>query len=266
MAPPPTLHARVEIAKAIRTIAAQQTDEHARRRAEINVIRRDLNDIPELLRKALGEYGMLLQAELRKYGPDERRVPGADATDESKAQALAKASPDDPEHPGWPAGTPGGLGGKFRPKEGGDESADDGEGDPNKAFDETTNEWVRLQKYGRGHHWVPRVVFRKRNFSAETKTIFENWTSGRPLADASVNSNTVEHMEYNEAVDKLLDAFLAKNNITEEQMTPAQAREFVEEVLGSAEPRIRGLKLKVMREVERYIRVFGPRLGGGDEE
>src|ERR1700731_1663372 len=30
--------------------------------------------------------------------------------------ALLKAGSDDPEHPGWPAGTPGGRGGKFRPK------------------------------------------------------------------------------------------------------------------------------------------------------
>jgi hypothetical protein len=29
---------------------------------------------------------------------------------------LAKASDDDPVHPGWPAGTPGGVGGRFRPK------------------------------------------------------------------------------------------------------------------------------------------------------
>jgi hypothetical protein len=29
---------------------------------------------------------------------------------------VHKASPDDPKHPGWPAGTPGGRGGKFRPK------------------------------------------------------------------------------------------------------------------------------------------------------
>ena len=29
---------------------------------------------------------------------------------------LLKASPDDPEHPGYPAGTPGGKGGQFRPK------------------------------------------------------------------------------------------------------------------------------------------------------
>ena len=31
---------------------------------------------------------------------------------------IHKASPDDPKHPGWPAGTEGGLGGKFRPKDG----------------------------------------------------------------------------------------------------------------------------------------------------
>jgi hypothetical protein len=33
-----------------------------------------------------------------------------------------KANPDDPKHPGWPAGTPDGRGGKFRPKDG-DEGA-----------------------------------------------------------------------------------------------------------------------------------------------
>ena len=31
--------------------------------------------------------------------------------------AIAKASPDDPKHPGWPAGTPDGKGGRFRPKD-----------------------------------------------------------------------------------------------------------------------------------------------------
>jgi hypothetical protein len=37
---------------------------------------------------------------------------------EQSVQGLDKASPDDPKHPGWPAGTPGGRGGKFRPKDG----------------------------------------------------------------------------------------------------------------------------------------------------
>lgn len=36
----------------------------------------------------------------------------------AQSREIQKASPDDPEHPGWPAGTPDGLGGKFRPKEG----------------------------------------------------------------------------------------------------------------------------------------------------
>lgn len=31
---------------------------------------------------------------------------------------VRKASPDDPKHPGWPAGTVGGRGGRFRPKDG----------------------------------------------------------------------------------------------------------------------------------------------------
>lgn len=32
---------------------------------------------------------------------------------------FKKASPDDPQHPGWPAGAPDGQGGKFRPKDNG---------------------------------------------------------------------------------------------------------------------------------------------------
>jgi hypothetical protein len=31
---------------------------------------------------------------------------------------MHKASPEDPKHPGWPAGTAGGIGGEFRPKNG----------------------------------------------------------------------------------------------------------------------------------------------------
>jgi hypothetical protein len=34
------------------------------------------------------------------------------------AHEIYKASPDDPKHPGWPAGTEGGRGGRFRPKDG----------------------------------------------------------------------------------------------------------------------------------------------------
>jgi hypothetical protein len=42
----------------------------------------------------------------------------ANGQSQSAKLALLKARSDDPEHPGWPAGTPGGQGGKFRPKDG----------------------------------------------------------------------------------------------------------------------------------------------------
>jgi hypothetical protein len=53
--------------------------------------------------------------------PDRSARDGLEAQDIlTKCAAVArdvhKASPDDPKHPGWPAGTPGGRGGKFRPK------------------------------------------------------------------------------------------------------------------------------------------------------
>jgi hypothetical protein len=55
----------------------------------------------------------LLQAGL---SPRELLSELADETD--LPETFQKAGPDDPKHPGWPAGTAGGLGGKFRPKDG----------------------------------------------------------------------------------------------------------------------------------------------------
>jgi len=53
--------------------------------------------------------------------PDRSARDGMEAEDilikrANAARDIHKASPDDPKHPGWPAGTPGGRGGKFRPK------------------------------------------------------------------------------------------------------------------------------------------------------
>jgi hypothetical protein len=63
------------------------------------------------------------------YAPIEANAGGEGTNDSASGQsakadtqsgkaAIRKASPDDPEHPGWPAGTPGGIGGQFRPKDG----------------------------------------------------------------------------------------------------------------------------------------------------
>jgi hypothetical protein len=77
---PQTLHARLEIAKAIRTLAGPDEDELLRqRRAEIAAIRRDLEVLTRDIRKAGEEWLVLAKAELRaalkKYSPDQPRVP-----------------------------------------------------------------------------------------------------------------------------------------------------------------------------------------------
>jgi hypothetical protein len=58
---------------------------------------------------------------------------------------------------------------------------------------------------------------------------------------------------------------LKKNTIVADQMTPEQAEEILGEVKGSTDPRIRMLRMKILRQSLRYFWVFGPR-GGGDEE
>lgn len=76
---PRTLHAQLEIAKAMRTLMAPDDDELLRRRrAEIVALRRDLELLASDIRKAFEEAAVLAKAELRaalkKYSPDQPRV------------------------------------------------------------------------------------------------------------------------------------------------------------------------------------------------
>lgn len=70
MAVPRTLHALMEIARAIDSLTAKEADDRARQRTEINAIRRDLEEIPESLRRAFAEYRAALAARLEKYGQE----------------------------------------------------------------------------------------------------------------------------------------------------------------------------------------------------
>ena len=77
---PQTLHTRLEIAKAIRTLAGPDGDELLRqRRAEIAAIRRDLEALSRDLYKAFEAAATMAKAELRaalkKYSADQPRVP-----------------------------------------------------------------------------------------------------------------------------------------------------------------------------------------------
>jgi hypothetical protein len=124
--------------------------------------------------------------------------------------------------------------------------------------------WIPGAQYAAdGHHWVPKGIYEKEPLKPEVRRIFENAKSG-PLADNSVNRRNAEHRSYNDAVQEDFNAFLQRNKITSQQITPDQAQQFVDEVLTSADPRIRVLKMKVMHQMLRYFLLRGPR--GGDEE
>ena len=125
---------------------------------------------------------------------------------------------------------------------------------------------------GRGHTWMPTAVYNKYKWKDETRNVFKNWTSGQ-LADPKVNSWSPEHDAYNVAADELLRSYLKKHNIdvdaSEEatlQTTPEQAKEIVEEVLTTRDPRISGLRFKIKWQMLRYSLRYGVLRAFGDEE
>jgi hypothetical protein len=73
--------------------------------------------IPDLPDRAARD-AMEVADTLIKYARDE--AGSADWNPKLHPREIYKASPDDPKHPGWPAGTEGGRGGQFRPKDGSD--------------------------------------------------------------------------------------------------------------------------------------------------
>jgi hypothetical protein len=185
-------------------------------------------------------------------GQQEAGANGQGANTQSAA-AVQKYSPNQPR---VPAGNPDG--GQWT----GDEirlAQDDTSGVQSDAFPPSR---------GRGHTWMPTAVYNKYKWKDETSNVFKNWTSGQ-LADPTVNNWSPEHEAYNDAADEVLKAYLKENNIAEdatEEVTPAQAREIVEEVLGSRDQRISVLRKKIVHEALRYFNVYGPgRWRGGDE-
>ena len=91
----------------------------------------------------------------------------------------------------------------------------------------------------RGHHWVPKALYEDDEevpLQPATRKVFKDNVSG-PLFDKSINYWGPEHAAYNDAVKELFILYLEKNKITSDQMTPAQAGDFVQEVLGSGVPR-----------------------------
>lgn len=108
-----------------------------------------------------------------------------------------------------------------------------------------------------GHHYVPRQVYKNRRLREDTRKVFEETTSGR-LDDTRINMFDSSHRAYNKAVNEQFDRFLTKKSISEEQMTPQHAHEFLGEILTSRDPRIRNFNMRIwMRQILRGGRFRG---------
>jgi hypothetical protein len=119
---PPTLQKQLEVLATARALLGQDDEAVSWRLADIAALRRELGELVVLrleLQREYGEFVELVQELQRRRDP---RLHSHVIRDDADQPAALKASPDDPKHPGWPAGTPEGRGGKFRPKDG-DEGA-----------------------------------------------------------------------------------------------------------------------------------------------
>lgn len=70
--------------------------------------------------EGLASFRLFLAERLLQSGLTAEEFMAALSDETSSSDSMRKAGPDDPKHPGWPAGTEGGKGGKFRPKDGTD--------------------------------------------------------------------------------------------------------------------------------------------------
>jgi hypothetical protein len=76
MAVPQTWQARIEIAKAICALAVEDKNiKFRRRRTDIAAIRRDLEQLVQDVRRACDEWPSPQRSDLKKYSPDQPRVP-----------------------------------------------------------------------------------------------------------------------------------------------------------------------------------------------
>ncbi len=84
--------------------------------ARIAAVHLRLPDLPDqAARNALEAEDRLIKSASRE---GVAKIGDAEWNPALHRHSMNKASPDDPKHPGWPAGTEGGRGGQFRPKDG----------------------------------------------------------------------------------------------------------------------------------------------------
>ncbi len=132
--------------------------------------------------------------------------------------------------------------------------------------DEVDDDDWAVDVAGDGHHWYAKRFFRRYPFSRETRRVFRAGTSG-PLTSHLWSRRRNEwishgrgydrlHREYDRAVDELVNKYMRDRRISAPQMTPAQAREVIELIQKSPDPRIQTFvrNIKILR---RHFRMRG---------
>jgi hypothetical protein len=92
----------------------------------------------------------------------------------------------------------------------------------------------------KGHHVVPRAVYKNISLPPETRKIFDEATTGPIRLRASSEGGLLRghywdgpngaHGQYSQAVHNLLAEYMVEHKIGAERMTPDQAGTFVEKV------------------------------------
>ncbi|MBI3705420.1 MAG: hypothetical protein HY244_16605 [Rhizobiales bacterium] len=141
------------------------------------------------------------------------------------------------DQPRWPVGS-GRAGGRWSGGAGG----------------ETPSTGSSTNPKSKGHHFVPGQLYNKEPLRPETRKVFEDGTTG-PLR-GQTHGNSEAHYKYNQAVIEAFDRFKAENGIARsEDMTPEQAKKFLDEVRASRDPWIRGFNMRIfMQEFQFYLR------------
>lgn len=187
-----------------------------------------------------------IQSELEGLTIDELMGGGRAYTDEQRDSVGPGGRGYDPHQPRVPAGHP----------DGGQWTDDEDE------LDEFS--WVDVA--GVGHHWYAKRFYRRYPFSEETRRVFRAGTSG-PLTSHLWSRRRNDwirhgrgydrpHREYDRAVDELVNGYMRDRKISAQQMTPAQAREVIELIQKSTDPRIQTF-VKNIKILRRHFRRYG---------
>lgn len=152
-----------------------------------------------------------------------------------------------------------------------DVSADDEQGEPLPIVPVAQRSRSFTDAYGDpyyspgGHHEMPQSVFKKWDLQPETRSVFNEGTTG-PLPRDTFRTSpdglpkghfwdgpNGAHAQYNDAVKELSERFMNDRGISSNQMTPDHAWELLGEIRESSDPRIRGYNesVRLLRRLKR---------------